>query len=238
MRRIISILLGLAMLFAMSVNAFAADIEPEVAHVQSVANRLQEEFPDATIRIVEDQIHIVMDDPSELLGYEIAPSATRTTRVVSSEGGSFENFEIGFGATFDPYLQVYMNTEMVEGLKMRLSEDSTMEEIVHFIFTALASGVAEIYIAQYIHDTFGVAIATAVVGRFADGVFDHVVNLDYNSLCDAEDRSTTGKVYYVKGNTYDGIYSCLYYPWNDNVCETYGGRDATWYEGKFPLDIP
>lgn len=60
-------------------------------------------------------------------------------------------------------------------------------------------------------------------------------NLEYWSLKSAQDSSTSGKVYIVRGTTAEGCDSVFYSPWNDNICATYAGYDAVWYGGVYDV---
>jgi len=97
MKRIISLLLTLALFATVCVNnslvvqAEDASIDAEKMALQRAVEQFEKDFPGEDIRVVDNGIHIVVDDIMDIPGMSIQPY---TTSVTNSNGGSYRNFQV------------------------------------------------------------------------------------------------------------------------------------------------
>jgi len=233
MKRITSILLSVCIILSLSTTALAAEIDSqnaETIEIQQEVEKMWQEFPNAeSIRVVDGNIHIVLNSMSDL------PSAmitTRTTNVTSSDGGSYRDFNVPWSYTWIPYSQVYMNKTVVDGMKLCMTEPT----FAAWIADQIGQGLTTAAVSALALATFGVSVPAAVCGVIGSFLYWAGSNVDYWSLKNAQENSTTGKVNLIRGYTYDGYGSTMYIPWNDNNCPTYCGLDATWHEGVWDVN--
>ena len=234
-----SLLIAISMLTLLCTNAFAAtQIKPERREIQEVIADLEKKLPGAEIRVVDETIHIVISDPSDVQMFAVNTvyplSSGRVTSVVSSEGGTFTNFDVPyymlFQGNFAPHVQSYMPQEIVETIKFGM----TYPDIYDFILECFQLDYTQEYIQQLILATFGVSVPIGIIVN-AYVIIDFVLSiLDYTALISAQGHSAEGKVSVVRGTT-DGYYSNIYYAWEGNVCSTYAGLDADWNPGVYAI---
>ena len=204
--------------------------------IYSTASKIQNEIPNAEVRVSDGIIHIVVEDLSEIPWLEntarIDPS--RDTSVTSFSGGSFRYFNIpAYGyLSYTPYSQVYMTKDIVDGLKLKMTEPT----ICNWIRDQILAGLTVNAISALAVSVWGIEIPVGVVSVVGNLIYWVVSYMNYWSLNSAQNSSSTGKVSVVKGNVPDGYISFIYTPWNNYTCSTYLGYDATWYNGVYDLD--
>ena len=243
MKKIISILLVLAIMITLSAPALAAkSITPtKGSNIESTVARLQAEIPDAQIRVVNNVIHIVVDDLSEIPWLTTSSgnhssseiNSSKVTRVVSSSGGSFRYFDIPWSghSSYAPYSQVYMSKDVVDALHVNM----TNNKLAEYIYDLASKGYSYTKIAELVLATWDYEISPNAVKMLVTVVYKVICNLERWSLEAAQNSSTTGKVSVVRGYTPEGNDSYIYSPWNNNICETYLGYSADWREGVYDV---
>ena len=243
MKKIISILLVLAIMITLSAPALAAkSITPtKGSNIESTVARLQAEIPDAQIRVVNNVIHIVVDDLSEIPWLSTSSgnhsssgiNSSKVTRVVSSSGGSFRYFDIPWYcySSYAPYSQVYMSSDVVNALRINMSN----HPLASAIYGLFSSGKSYSEIVAIISAEWGYNLTPRTVQILVGVVYNVICDLEKWSLEAAYNSSSTGKVSVVRGYTPEGNESYIYSPWNDNICETYLGYSANWVEGVYDV---
>lgn len=235
MKKTISFLMCIVMILTVSLPVLAADDEYVYQNnIESNVEKIREEIPDAEIRVVDNVIHIVVDDLSDVPWLNTnTTNAARLTSVYSSTGGSFREFDLPWYAymSFAPFSQVYMSKDVVGALMVQMNEP----ELFDWIVEQIGAGLTTAAISALAAELFGVTVPAGVIGVIGSFLYWVVSNLEYWSLKSAQDKSTTGKVSVVRGTTQDGMYQYIYSPWNDNICETYLGYDANWYGGEYDV---
>ena len=241
LKKSIAFALAAIMMFSFNLNVFAADnMAAAEMGIQAAAARIVEENPDAEVLVVDNTLHIVVDDLSEIPGFAntgIVPNASYETSVVSAEGGTFQNFDLPWHAYlgFAPIYQVYMPEDVVDALEITLSDDPLFEQIVETIRSLIASGFATPAIVAAISANFGITISSIVVDLMITWFLEANSNAEYDALVNAQEKSETGKVSVVYGTTTYGYPAYYYSPWDNNVCTTYGGYEALWFEGEYHI---
>ena len=234
MTKRVAIILSIVLMFLFPVQVLAVGANPEEidGSLQEAVERIQKDLPQAEIRIVGNVIHIVVDDISDVIWFNNSSriELNRST-AYSSIGGSFRYYNAPFYATYIPYIHSYMNENVVEALKIQLSEPN----IYAWILSAAAEGLTDAAIAIMVESVWGITIPVQVISIITTLLFYAASNLEYWSLVSAQNNSTTGKVSVVKGMSIDGYSSFIYSPWNDNTCTSYAGYDASWYEGVYDI---
>ncbi len=234
MKKIISVFLCVAIIFTFGSTAFASNsISDNEANIMREAAEIQEEIPNAEVRVVDGVLHIVVDDYSDVPWFNAAVQSSRTTSVVSSSGGSFREFDIPWYAPDGarPYSQVYMNKDVVDALKLQMTEPT----ICKWIVDQIGQGLTAAAVAALAYSVWGISITSGVVSVIASFLYWVVSNLEYWSLKSAQDSSTTGKVSVVRCLSPQGNYSYIYSAWNNNICTTYCNYDAVWYAGEYDV---
>ena len=237
MKKTISVLLTLAIVFSLSSMALADnyDIALPAGNIYDEAKRLESIIPNSEATVIDGMIHIVVDDPADVpwMNATIQANSERVTSVVSSKGGTFKDFRIpafDIGGFF-PYWQTYMTQDVVNAALIKKGEPSVLQ----WILDQTVLGVAYSKIAEVASAMLGFTISSTVVSLLA-GVFLFVIpTIDYYSLKSAKDRSSTGKVSVVIGDPPNGYPTTMYTPWNNNICTTYHGYEAVWYEGEYAI---
>ena len=234
MKKWIAIILSIVLLLSFPVQAFAADTgSGEMdSSLKKAVERIQKELPRAEIRTVGNTIHIVVDDISDIVWLNNASRIEINRSAESSSiGGSFRYYNVPFYATYIPYIHSYLNENIVEALKIQLSEPN----IYAWILSAAAEGLTNAAIAIMVESVWGITIPVGVIAIITSLLFYAGSNLEYWSLVSAQNNSLTGKVSVVKGMSIDGYSSFIYSPWNNNTCTSYAGYDASWHEGVYDI---
>lgn len=235
MRKFFAVVLAICFVFSMTTPAFAAEIEANKKEVQlqREVNRIVKEIPGAIVRVQNDIIHIAVSSPDQIPNYE---SNTRTTSVISSTGGSYRSFIVAPLADFSPYSQVYMSQSVTMGLEYRFDNPDKATEIIQMIADGMATAAITIYVqglaAQYNMEEEDVE---PIIEGLRYLVYVGFIDLEHTVFDIALRNSSTGKVSLVRGINYNGYTQYFYYPWNDNICSTYNGYDATWFAGVYDV---
>ena len=224
----ISFILAIILCVSLYTPAFA--VRENNDELEAYISELEESLPNAEIYIVDKTIHVVVNDMADVP--ELQPMLARTTTIVSANGGTYRNFKTPILAGFIPLAQVYANSDITESALITMGQPKVAE----YILGALAAGKAPDIVAAGVKAAFGITLKVSVVASFVliDGI---AKNVEYNALRDARDLSSTGKVMVVRGLIpVDGYTTCYYSPWENNVCSSYAGYDATWHAGVYDLD--
>lgn len=235
MRKFFAIALALCLSFSITIPAFAAEIGSNKREVQlrREVNRIVEEIPGAVVRVQDDVIHIAVSSPEQIPNFA---SNTRTTSVISSTGGSYRSFIVAPLADFSPYSQVYMSKSVTKGLEYRFDNPDKATEIIQMIADGMATAAITIYVkslaAEYDMNEEDVE---PIIDGLRYLVYVGFIDLEHTVFDIALRSSTTGKVSLVRGINYNGYTQYFYYPWNDNVCSTYNGYNATWFPGVYDV---
>lgn len=200
--------------------------------MQAAVSKIQEEIPDAEVRVKDNVLHIVVSDATKIPGFVSGEKALgETTNVTSVNGGSYRTFHVTAFATFAPYSQVYMNKAVVDSLRLFMTEPS----VCQYIIDSVASGLEVHLIVELVKKDFKKAITIDMIKIIAEFGYWFQSNLEYWSLTSAQSQSSEGKASVVRGRNIDGYEQVFYYPWNGNQCPTYSAYKATWYEGVYDV---
>ena len=231
-KRLISLLLALVMCVTLCLPAFAAEWSSMANDVKlnRTIETIKEKVPNATIRIVDNTIHIVVEDISNVSALLPAKtSRSASTTIYSSTGGAFKNFSTPGSAILIPLTQVYMSADATDARLLQLSRPS----FYHWAIGEMIAGYSASQISAMAATEWKISVPTSVIALLVAFTVWALSNLDYWSLESARDQSSTGKTSVLHTITSDGYYSLIYYPWNNNTCTTYGGYSATWYAGDY-----
>lgn len=235
MRKFFAVVLAMCLIFSMTIPAFAAEIDSNRREVllQHEVNRIVEEIPGAVIRVQNDVIHIAVNSPNQIPNFT---TQSRTTSVVSSAGGSYRSFWIPFAGEFNPYSQVFMSANVASAVAFRFDHPDLATQIIQDI----VDGVSHHLIAAWVRtEEEAEDMSEEEINAIVDGLtyLVHVVVFDLEHIVfdTALNSSSTGKVEVVRGLTSNGFTQYFYYPWNNNVCATYGGYSATWFAGVYDV---
>lgn len=235
MRKFFAVALAICYIFSMSLPTFAAETDSgkREAQLQLEVNRIAKEIPGAVVRVQNDIIHIAVSSPDDIPNFA---SKARTTSVISSTGGSYRSFIVAPLADFSPYSQVYMSQTVTKGLEYRFDNPDKATEIIQMIADGMATAAITIYVkslaAQYNMEEEDVE---PIIEGLRYLVFVGFIDLEHTVFDIALRSSTTGKVSLVRGINYNGYTQYFYYPWNDNICSTYNGYNATWFPGVYDV---
>lgn len=235
MKKTVSSLLSLLLCFSLVSSSLirASAAESNSDNIQIIVDRIKEEIPDAQVLIENDTIYIAVNDPEKIPGYN--PKA-RTTSATSSVGGSYRSFKTTAFATFYPTSQVYMPKGVVDALKLSMAEPSVFEFIVDYVVEGYAVATIVAAVKAEFAYTVAASIVSAIAGFGTAALYWAITNAEYYTLKTVQNQSTTGKVSVVRGYTPEGYQLYYYYPWNDNLCPSFNGYDATWFRGVY--DVP
>ncbi len=234
MKKIISLLLTLALFATVCVNnslvvqAEDMAVDAEKMALQRALEQFEKDFPEADIRVVNNGIHIVVNDITDIPGMSVQPF---TTSVTNSNGGSYRNFQVPWYETYFPYSQVYMNREVVDATLIKMSRP----DIYNWVKSQIGEGITSAAISAAAVYVWGISIPAAVVSILGSFAYNAAANLDYWSLTNAKAQSSQGKAYVVRGNTNEGVYYVFYAAWTGSSCPTYLGYEATWYAGVYDI---
>ena len=234
-KKAISLILALVMCLSMGSFAFADEIGSQSVYER--AKEIEASIPNSEVFVIDGNLHIVVDDLADVpgFGYSIQPNSTsaKVTSVTSSQGGTFRNFDVPWSGTldFNPYKQVYMSKDVTEAVRIMLNERDIFDKIIE----GLSKGMTRAAISTMIKSLFNVTVSSSVIGVISSVLSGVIVNLPKIAFNSAYNRSTTGKVSVVWGIPREGNLEFIYSPWNNNVCKTYMGYTADWYEGEYDI---
>lgn len=246
MKKFTAFLLAICFLFSMILPVYAAELEEveetaTAALIQEEAARIMTAIPGAVVRIKDNAIHVAVNSPEQIPNFV---SNARTTSVISSTGGSYRNFIIPAFADFSPYSQVYMSRDVTKGVEFRFDNPDAATRAIQMI----ADGVAYVVIATYVKSAIESSglnnddyetVSDEEVDQIIEGlrylVYVGIIDLEHTVFDSALRSSTTGKVSVLRGLNINGYNQYFYYPWNDNVCSTFGGYNATWFAGIYDI---
>lgn len=209
-----------------SVQERLKNVTDEKRNIEEVKAELLSLHPSARIRVVNETLHVVIDDPA--LSIEKAEN-DRATSVYAPMGGAFRNFSVPSYSMMIPLSQVYMSAQAVQARLEQLANPTFWR----WVKQELIAGVSAAAIAATAIHLWGITIPTFIVTIMGSFTAWALTNLDYWSLQSARDQSASGKVQVLRYMTSDGYFALVYSPWNSNHCTTQGGFNASWYGGDY-----
>ena len=232
---IITIFMCISMILVISLPVLAVNDEYAYqSNIERNVSKIRDEIPDAEIRVVDNAIHVVVDDINDVPWFNTnTTNVAKVTSVYSNKGGTFREFDVPWYEfpIFTPFSQVYMNKDVVDALKLQMTEP----EVFDWIVEQIGLGLTTASISRLAAEMFGVTVPSRVITAIAEFLYMVVSSLEYWSLKSAQDNSSTGKVSVVRGIAQGGVYQYIYSPWNSNICDTYLGYEANWYEGEYAV---
>lgn len=244
MKKLMSLALAIVLCISclpMPANAFELNATDDAGLIRATAE-IQRAIPDADITVENGTIHVVVNDISDIPGFEHYSAQASSSLPTSNVGGSYRNFRNVILADFYPYSQVYMSQEVTAAMVFYLDHPDQFYQILQdalegatylYIKAQLTTYYKQVY-GDYLSDvqTREIALTASGIAEFAT---DSVIAIAKSSFKSAANNSSTGKVSIVRGYTDTGYHITYYSAWNDNLIPTFNGYNADWYEGIFDV---
>lgn len=226
MKKIISCILVLCMIFSISSNSFAASAYMEQPSIEDTVVQLQEQFPDAVISVSNGVINILqMSPPVSSSSFRVSTYAPR--------GGSYRKFFPPFGVVGGPrpYSIVYLPTDIAKGFVSALQDENVFDVIVS---TAIGLGVEKAIAAAAA--SFGITISAAAV-TFLVAIGSYYVLGGYDAHLAYQATNVYSNGISIFRTTYDGWPTNMYFPWTNSYVtpDVYEEWNPTFYPGEYDI---
>lgn len=241
MKRLTSLALAIILCISclpVHTNAFEVNTTNDVSLLRATSE-IQNNIPDADITVENGTIHVVVNDISDIPGFEQYSNNSRSSLPVSYVGGSYRNFRNVILADYYPYSQVYMSRSVAAAFNFYLDHpDEFYELLAQVLETATKESIKAQLRSYYLEQYGSISQAqTQEIEFIAEGIAafttDTIIQLAKSSFKSA--YGSGQKVWIVRGYTDTGYHVIYYSPWTDNYVPSYNGYSADWYEGVYDI---
>lgn len=228
MKKAISFLLVICLMFSLITNSFAASIYPEQPSIEEAAAQLQKQFPDAVISVTDGVINVLqMSSPTQ--------SNSLRASTYAPQGGSYRNFfpPIGFvsGSGPQPYSVVYLPKGVTDAFVSSLLDASFFDVIIS---TAAGAGIEAAIAAVAVK--FGITLPPLAI-TFIVAIGSYYLLGEYDAQMALKATNSLKNGISIFRSVYAGWPTNMYYPWTSSYVspDIYAGWNPIFYPGEYDI---